>query len=140
MKQLARDTLTMKPIAAILLLGAFLTHALVSALVPPGLATKVLTGIALGFCILTAIARVNDIEAHSLRWHVRRIGLIAALGGCAQLLWQICTTPFTPSWTIVLLFSGFALTWLTTPNQKPWWRLLGEPDLRKEPRPSEPQL
>jgi len=138
-RQFARETLTMKPIAAVFLIGAFLFFALVSMCIPAGIATQVIAAAALVFLILTATARANDIERNEPKWQFRRLGMVAVIGGCAQILWRICFEDLQPSWAGVMLLTGMAMSWATTPNQKPWWRFMAEPDQRAEPRASEPQ-
>lgn len=77
--------------------------------------------------LLTAIARVNDMsaESRSWRWHIRKLGFIMA--GTASVAFM--TAPFTmhsafPTWGAVMLATGVAASWLTTPNMIPWWRYI----------------
>lgn len=87
---------------------------------------------ALFIIAVTALVRVNDIsqKKKGAVWNVRRVGL--SFAGAAAL--SFVFTPWMydefPSWRELLLSWGFALTWLTTPDQPPWWkkvtRYLGE--------------
>jgi hypothetical protein len=139
-RQLAREIFAIKPVAGAFLVGAFLLHLLVSSLIEPGTLSLLVSTIALLFCTLTAAARLNDIAASSPRWQIRRIGMVAIVGGCAYVLYHDWTSGTPIEWHVVLLRTGFALSMGTTPNQKPWWRFMGEPDQRSEPRSTEPQL
>lgn len=72
--------------------------------------------------ILIVYSRVNDIGVEKMgrRWQARRIGLI--LSGAA--VGTAVATPFMnpqlfPSWIVVTLFYGVAMTWTTTPGQPP---------------------
>lgn len=84
---------------------------------------------ALAVILITAIARVNDIdkELDSTRWQVRRAGLSIVAGASAALI----AAPFAGaymSWGTAALIWGFALTWLTTPEMPPWWRWISGRD------------
>lgn len=78
---------------------------------------------ALAVILITAIARVNDIDKAltSKRWQVRRAGLSIVAGASATLLVAPLVGAFM-SWGTAALIWGFALTWLTTPEMPPWWR------------------
>lgn len=79
---------------------------------------------ALAIIAVTALVRVNDIShtKKGMVWNVRKVGL--SLAGAAAL--SLVFTPWLydefPSWRGLMLAWGFALTWLTTPDQPPWWK------------------
>ena len=83
----------------------------------------------------TALARVNDIgpERTGWIWQWRRVGL--SLVGVASV--SLVAAPFVedynwPSWKVLLLSWGFALSWISTPGMPPWWKYVsGEAKLPK---------
>lgn len=93
-------------------------------LIAPGWLTYLLTVFPALIVVVTAYARLNDIDTDmaSARWNVRRYGL--GLTGMFA-LW-VLARPFIgegfPPWGMVFGVWGFALTWLTTPHQPPWGR------------------
>lgn len=108
-----------------------------SLFIPAGIVTYLLVVPPALICALTSLARVNDIgvEKMSLRWQVRRIGLVMAGAGSVMIL----AAPFTGygpvSWRGVLLVWGVGLTWLTTPEMPPWSEYItGEYRNRPPPR------
>lgn len=84
---------------------------------------------ALAVILITAIARVNDIDKSlaSKRWQVRRAGLSVTAGASAALL-AAPLAGASMSWGTAALIWGFALTWLTTPEMPPWWRWISGRD------------
>lgn len=75
-------------------------------------------------CII-ALVRLNAIgpEDMGFVWHARRMGLILLGVAAATLLaTPLMDDPLFPSWRGVLLINGGALTLLTTPEQKPFWK------------------
>lgn len=110
---------------------------LATLLIEPGIVTYLLAIPPATVCLLTAIARVNDIGVQDMatRWHVRRLGLTLAAAGTVMLM----AAPFIGvgvpiSWRTVFLIWGVALVWLTTPAMPPWWHYItGE--FRKHPKP-----
>jgi hypothetical protein len=137
MKAFAKSTMTLKTGAVGVLFVAFCAVYAASLLMPPGWVTGAIALVALMFLVLTAIARVNDITGDTVRWHARRLGLLAVVGGCISVVLQLLQGRF-PTWGEVMLLLGFMATWATTPNQPPWWQLMGEPDRRRVPRPVDP--
>ena len=99
--------------------------------IPIGLATKAVSLTALVVIGLTALARVNDIERTKIskRWHVRRIGLtMAGIGAIALGAAQLFGPASAPEWGNVIFHVGIMFTWLTTPNQPPWWKWISHND------------
>ena len=95
-----------------------------SVFIPPGVVTWLLILPPSLVVAITALARVNDIgpEKMQMHWHVRRLGLIMAGAGAVMLMaTPFGETPAYPTWRVVVLVWGMALTWLTTPNMPPWW-------------------
>lgn len=137
MKSFAKSTMTLKAGATGVLFGAFCVIYGLSVTVPPGWLTGAVVLVAVVFLLLTAIARVNDISEDTVRWHARRLGLLAVVGGCVSVALQVLQGRY-PTWGEVGLLIGFVATWATTPNQPPWWQLMGEPDRRRRPREPEP--
>lgn len=76
--------------------------------------------------LMTVLARVKDLKDMKLRSHGRRMGLIMV--GTASV--AFASSPFFltlgdfPTWKMVLMVWGLALTWFTTPNQPPWWKYI----------------
>lgn len=141
MKTFVRETMTLKAGAAIALLVAFCVIYAISILVPIGWWSYGASAVALLFILLTAIARVNDITEETVRWHARRLGLIGVAGAMVSLLYQPFLTPGDfPSWSEVWFEWALVVTWCTTPNMPPWWRLMGHPDPRHAKRDVEPPL
>lgn len=89
---------------------------------------------ALIIIMLTAIARAQDIRGVNRRCFVRRMGFILAGAGALSLALAplLGYTNSFPSWRAVVLYWGFALTWLTTPGMPPWHRYIsGEWKVKK---------
>lgn len=96
----------------------------------------VLTFPALLVLLVSAVVRANDIGDHPIAmidnhrhgkwfWGVRRLGLSLVAGSAAGwLLWPLWL--WHDSWLYFscafMMLWGFTMTWLTTPNQPPWWR------------------
>ena len=74
--------------------------------------------------ILTAIARAYDIKDQSWRGFTRKMGMILIASSSLSLLMSplLGYTMSFPLWRNVMLYWGFALAWLTTPNMPPWWK------------------
>lgn len=82
--------------------------------------------------LVTAVARLNDIKRtqNSKRWWIRRVGLLFVSVSMVMFVASYFTIG-TPYWNLVMKFLGlwgFALTWLTTPNMKPWWQWISRYD------------
>lgn len=95
---------------------------LASVTVQDGWLTYLLSVPACAVIIVTALARVNDmsIDMASTAWNVRRAGLIlTALFAVSQITVPVFAADW-PSWRTVIGLWGFALVWLTSPNQPPW--------------------
>lgn len=76
---------------------------------------------------LTAVARLDAIGADqtSTLYQFRRMGLTLFGAGVAMFtLGPFAEAPVFPTWLLVGLLWGFALTGLTTPDQPPWWKLI----------------
>lgn len=83
------------------------------------------------FIMVTAAARLHDIlTKKGALWMVRKIGMscvVVAMG-------MIAVSPFVEPakyWfhiTVFLAMLGWAMTWATTPNERPWWELLRKYD------------
>lgn len=91
--------------------------------VAPGWVSFLAAFPALIIILVTVLARLDDIHLHqkTSQWQVRRLGLI--LAGIATV--QFAVGPFAlvpkfPSWLVVELAWGVALTWFTTPGMPPW--------------------
>lgn len=93
----------------------------------PGLVTYAVSLPALAVIATTALARVNDIkkENHEWQWQLRRVGLTLVGTAAVVGVYSPITDPTTyPTWKTLVLYYGFALTWLTTPNMPPWWKYI----------------
>lgn len=93
--------------------------------VNPGIITYCVSLPALAVIATTALARVNDIkkENSGWQWQLRRVGLTLVGTAAVVGVYSPITDPTTyPTWKGLVLYYGFALTWLTTPNMPPWWR------------------
>ena len=95
--------------------------------VDAGFITYLVSLPALAVIATTALARVNDIREEHVgwQWQLRRVGL--TLVGTAAVVgaYSPIVHPSTyPTWKTLVLYYGFALTWLTTPNMPPWWRYI----------------
>ncbi len=109
------------------IVAAVMAFYIASVTVPSGLITYATSLVMLGVIGSTALARLNDIrqEQTQARWQMRRLGLMMVFAAC---LWSIIA-PLSghssmPTWKEVMLYSGFALTWVTTPGMPPWWRYI----------------
>ncbi len=83
---------------------------------------------------ITALARLYDIKHLGWHWQVRRIGMVLAGVGAVTLIAAPLLDEgiWFPTWRAVLLYWGFALTWLTTPAMPPWHKYIsGEWKLKK---------
>ena len=60
------------------------------------------------------------------RGFARKIGMILVASSAASLLAAPLLGYFGsfPLWRHVMLYWGFALAWLTTPNMPPWWKYI----------------
>lgn len=88
----------------------------------------------LAIIILTALARAYDIRDLSARGFIRKMGMVLVAASAASLLVSplLGYTSSFPLWRSVLLYWGFALSWLTTPNMPPWWKYVsGEYKLKE---------
>lgn len=88
----------------------------------------------LAVIILTALARAYDIKDLSARGFTRKMGMILVAASAASLLVSplLGYTLSFPLWRQVMLYWGFALAWLTTPNMPPWWKYVsGEYKLKE---------
>ena len=76
---------------------------------------------------LTAAFRINAIEMtqNTFIWWLRRISLVAS----ATIAVMMVASPFTestyrfsdPTWRGFMISFAWAMTWITSPNQRPWW-------------------
>lgn len=85
--------------------------------------------------ILTALARAYDIKDLSWRGFTRKMGMVLVAASATSLLVAplLGYTASFPLWRHVMLYWGFALAWLTTPNMPPWWKYIsGEYKLRED--------
>lgn len=77
--------------------------------------------------IITATARLDDLDrSHwSLRWHIRRIGLMGVGVVAVLALVNRWTTDFwfylAPNGLTALIAWSWAIVWLTTEGQQPWF-------------------
>lgn len=105
---------------------------LAGATIQVGWATYALQLPSLLIIAITALVRVNDISQNKRGavWNLRRIGLSFAGAGAFSYVFTPWMGGEFPSWASIILSWGFALTWITTPDQPPWWkkitRYLGE--------------
>ena len=81
----------------------------------------------------TAFSRLNDLKKEwtSKRWWIRRFGLLLSGVGAGGTIGAYFFT-YAPHWYEVVrlcLFWGVALTWITTPNQPPFWKHISKHDL-----------
>lgn len=90
--------------------------------IAPGWFTYGLSLPAVAIVLFTAVARLNDLslDLAGTVWNVRRAGLVlTTLFGGGVGLWPWLHGEGTP-WLVVFGIWGFAMVWLTTPNQPPW--------------------
>lgn len=121
----ASKTLLEQVLPSVALLSAGISIYFVTMQVPPGLLTYLISFLSLAIVIVTAFARVNDMNPHltGIRWHFRRAGLVFAGAGAFAVLANHFPVWGNPvEWNETLLYTGFAMSWLTTPNMPPWWR------------------
>lgn len=107
-----------------------------NSLVPPGWLSWAVTLPALLIILITAIARLDTIgqEKVSYNWQMKRMGfvLIASLALVYGLI-PFGSSGMFPTWLFSGMMWGLALTWLSTPNQPPWWRFItGDYRLKKQ--------
>lgn len=86
----------------------------------------------------TAYSRLNALrrEWMSKRWWVRRVGLLLSGVGAGGTIGSYFFT-WAPYWYEIVklcLFWGVALTWMTTPNQPPFWAHISKYDKEKNER------
>lgn len=91
--------------------------------------------------VLIALARLNDIKSsqNSKRWWARRIGLLMVFASMTMLIAGYFTI-VDPIWHELkhgLMIFGFMISWVTTPNQPPFWKYISAMDERKVPRDSD---
>ena len=79
---------------------------------------------ALFIIAVTALARVNDISENKKGhvWNLRRLGLSFSGAAAVSMMFTPWMYEEFPSWRGLLLAWGFAMTWITTPDQPPWWK------------------
>ena len=82
--------------------------------------------------LVTAVARLNDLDLHRIRTikgYVRGAGMVCV--GVASVFYVLA--PFygheVMSIHLTVLLIGMALSWITTPNQPPWWRYITRGDI-----------
>lgn len=112
--------ITCSVIAALYMLGV---------IVKPGLLTWAASVPPLGLIAVTALARVNDIKKGrtGALWQARRVGLsLTGTAACVLLCAPLVDTSSSPTWKGLMMYYGFALTWLTTPNMPPWWKYISQ--------------
>lgn len=125
MKNWIKEHMSAHVIAGTLTAGVVIAAYLLGVYVQPGFVSYLASIIPLGVICVTAIARVNDIPKNkvSKRWQLRRAGLSITAGASAiALLGPLAGVATMPTWEIVALYWGFAITWFTTPEMPPWWR------------------
>lgn len=98
----------------------------------PGWYSWAATVPALLIILVTALARLDDIDVSKTSWHwqVRRIAFVLLGIGCVYGIGSPFTqTPSFPSWMGCMTGWGVALAFLTTPGMPPWWKYItGEKD------------
>lgn len=82
--------------------------------------------------ILIAVARLNDIskDQNSKRWWARRVGLLMVFASMTMLIGGYFTV-VDPIWHELkrgLMIFGFMISWVTTPNQPPFWKYISRHD------------
>lgn len=81
------------------------------------------------FILFTAAARLHDALLKGKRgkfWMTRKIGMACVLTSMAMVIGSNFFT-YSPFWMQITIFAallGWALTWFTTPNERPWWDLV----------------
>lgn len=137
MSRVAPITMTARLKSAVfaLLAATFVYMAIMT--MEPSIYTYLLSLPAAGIVLITAWARVNvSGEQHGkLAWDIRRTGLIlTALFALGVLAWPLLYGTWTP-WLVVIGIWGFANTWLTTPDQPPWFTRVFGPITPEEKSP-----
>lgn len=100
-----------------------------------GWLTYALSAIPLLIIIITAVARAYDIKDLSWRGFARKMGMILVASSATSLIVAPLLGYYGsfPLWRNVMLYWGFALAWLTTPNMPPWWKYVsGEYKLKSD--------
>ena len=111
------------PIALIVICGLALYLGGIT--IEAGLASYLASIPALLVLAVTALARVNDIKRSNVGWlwQARRVGLVAVGAAAITFLHApLFDVTASPTWKDLLMYYGFALTWITTPNMPPWWK------------------
>ena len=85
--------------------------------------------------LLIAVARINDIKPsqNSKRWWARRIGLLMVFVSMTMFItaYFTVTAPYwDPTRRFIMLF-GWMLTWITTPDQPPFWKYISKTDAKE---------
>ena len=107
----------------------------VSVFFPSGSLTHLPVALPAAVIGTTALARVNDMsqEHVSKRWQLRRVGLIlAGVSSMIYILKGLSAASPPLEWRELLMLYGVAFTWITTPDQPPWWQYVtGEKSIFK---------
>ncbi len=116
-----KKSLTQRGLPMVCMMIVMLGMYFLSMFVAPGAVTFALSAFALTIILITALARVNDINIKltGIRWGARRLGLLMTAAGAAGV---ILLGDEPPAWKDTMLHLGVALTWFTTPNMPPWWK------------------
>lgn len=81
---------------------------------------------------LIALARINDIDRDKTgkRWWMRRIGLLMVLASMVMTVsaYFTLTAPYWDAIRKMLFYLGVLISWMTTPNQPPFWKYISRND------------
>ena len=85
--------------------------------------------------LLIAVARINDIKPsqNSKRWWARRIGLLMVFVSMTMFIaaYFTVTAPYWDSTRRFIMLFGWMLTWITTPDQPPFWKYISKNDAKE---------
>lgn len=76
---------------------------------------------------ITAVARLNDLSLHRTtlkRWWFRGFGMLCVAGGSVFVLVAPWYGKHQPDIGDILILIGMSASWITTPNQVPWWKYI----------------
>lgn len=88
--------------------------------------------VAAAIIMLISVARLNDIdrEKNEKRWWFRRLGLLMVFVSMVMTIaaYFTITAPYWDMIRKILFIWGIAISWITTPNQPPFWKYIARND------------
>lgn len=123
----SRDITMANRVSFVAATGAMMGFYFMNTYIKSGFVRWAVTVPALAVLAITSLARLNDLgkEFSSLRWQVRRVGLIlTGMGAITFLAIPFAKNPAYPTWIGSMVAWGFAMAWLTTPYMPPWHKYI----------------